>query len=104
MSEQAQRIVKIQSALSNKPTYVRVDGDMSIDRIFNEAIMNLRNSGMALDANSLEQLYKSHQIFANNLVVDKGQLFSELPTERQMVGDQTIDVLELNLVTSHAGG
>jgi len=100
------QIVKICTALSNKPTYVKVDYDMSIDRIFNEAISTLRNSGKLLDADQLENLYKSHQIFANQIIVEKGFLLSDMKDQfkTQIVGDRQVFILELDLLTSHSGG
>lgn len=104
MSEQ-NFVVKISTALSNKPLFVRIsDTNMSIDRIFVEAISTLRNSGKPLEAQQLEQLFKQHQIFNNGKVVQKGDLFKDLDKKQQTVGNQAIQVAELDLVSSHHGG
>ena len=98
-------VVKISSALSNKPIYVKItDPTMSIDRIFTEAISTLRNAGKPLESQQLEQLYKQHQIYNNSQVVQKGDLFQSLKTKVQLVGDQSVTVAELDLVSAHSGG
>ncbi|SRR6056297_1220537 len=98
-------VVKINTALSNKPFFVKItDPDMSIDRIFNEAITTLQNTGEPLKSQQLDQLYKQHQIFNNGKLVKKGHLFKELERNEQVVGDQTVEVAEIDLVTSHSGG
>ena len=98
-------VVKISTALSNKPLFVKIiDQNMSIDRIFMEAISTLRNSGKPLESQQLEQLYKQHQIFNNGKVVQKGDIFAELQKKSQNVGQQQVIVAELDLVSSHSGG
>jgi hypothetical protein len=98
-------VVKINTALSNKPFFVKImDPEMSIDRIFNEAINTLRNTGRPLESSQLEQLYSNHQIFNSGKLVQKGDLFRGLTQKAQTVGDQTVTVAELDLVTSHSGG
>ena len=98
-------VVKISTALSNKPLFVRITDDaISIDRVFIEAISTLRNSGKPLEAQQLEQLMQQHQIFSNGKVVQKGDLFKDLEKKTQNVGNQAIQVLELDLVSSHHGG
>jgi len=98
-------VVKISTALSNKPLFVRIsDTTMSIDRIFVEAIGDLRNSGKPLEAQQLEQLFKQHQIFNNGKVVQKGDLFQDLDKKKQTVGEQVISLAELDLISSHRGG
>ena len=98
-------VVKISTALSNKPLFVRItDQTMSIDRIFVEAIGTLRNSGKPLEAQQLEELFKQHQIFNNGKVIQKGDLFKDLEQKAQTVGNQSIQVAELDLVSSHHGG
>lgn len=98
-------VVKISTALSNKPLFVRIsDNTMSVDRIFLEAISTLRNGGKPLEAQQLEQLMQQHQIFNNGKVVQKGDLFKDLEKKQQTVGNQAIQVAELDLVSSHHGG
>jgi len=107
MSEQSaqQMVVKISTALSNKPMFVRInDSGMSIDRIMTEAVATLRNGGKPLEAQQLEELMKQHQIFNNGKVIQKGDLFSDLEKKMQTVGDQSIQVAELDLISSHHGG
>ena len=107
MSEQESilQVVKISTALSNKPLFVRIsDGNMSIDHISMEAIAMLRNSGKPLEAQQLEDLFKEHQIFNNGKVVQKGNLFAELEKKIQLVGNQSVQVAELDLISSHHGG
>jgi hypothetical protein len=98
-------IVKISSALSNKPIFIKIeDPDMSVDRIFNEAINTLRNTGRPLESQQLAQLYERHSIFNSGKSVQKGDLFKDLSRKNQVVGDQEVMVAELDLVTSHSGG
>jgi hypothetical protein len=105
MSEQQNYVVKISTALSNKPMFVRIsDTTMSIDHVFTEAISTLKNTGKPLEAQQLEQLFKEHQIFNNGKVVQKGNLFSELEKKAQTVGNSTVQVAELDLISSHHGG
>lgn len=107
MSETAcdNMVVKINTALSNKPFFVKItDGGFSIDRIFAEAISTLKNTGKPLESQQLEQLFKQHQIFANGKVVQKGDIFRELQTKIQQVGSQSIQLLELDMISAHSGG
>ena len=98
-------IVKINTALSNKPFFVKIDDPgMSIDRIFNEAIKTLQNSGRPLESQQLDQLYQQHQIFNSGKVIGKGDIFKDLSTNTQTIGEQKVVVAELDLVTSHSGG
>jgi hypothetical protein len=98
-------VLKINTALSNKPIFVRItDPTMSVDRIFGEAISTLSNSGKPLESQQLDQLYKQHQLFNNGKVIQKGDLFRDLESKVQQVGEQRVVVAELDLVTSHSGG
>ena len=98
-------VVKINTALSNKPFYVKVaDPEITIDRIFTEAISSLKSSGRPLEGKQLEELYEKHQIFNAGKNIQKGDLFQDLAQKEQVLGDQHINVAELDLVTSHAGG
>jgi hypothetical protein len=100
-----QLVVKISTALSNKPLFVKInDQNMSVDRIFNEAVLTLKNSGKPLEAQQLEQLMKEHQVFNNGKVIGKGDLFKDLEMKNQTVGDQSIKVADLDLISSHHGG
>ncbi len=98
-------VLKINTALSNKPFFVKItDMNMSVDRIFGEAISTLTNTGRPLEAQQLDQLFKQHQIFNNGKIVQKGDLFKELDAKATQVGDQQVQVAEIDLVTSHTGG
>ncbi len=98
-------VVKINTALSNKPFFVKIGNpDISIDRIFTEAIDTLKNTGRPLEGQQLEQLYNQHQIFNSGKTIQKGDLFSNLSQSIQNVGEQKVVVAELDLVTSHSGG
>lgn len=98
-------VVKINTALSNKPFFVKIsDPEMSIDRIFSEAISTLKNSGRPLESQQLEQLYENHQIFNAGKTIHKGDLFTDLTTTHQKLAEQDVTVAELDLVTSHSGG
>ncbi|UYP45782.1 hypothetical protein NEF87_002067 [Candidatus Lokiarchaeum ossiferum] len=98
-------VVKINTALSNKPFFVKISNpDMSIDRIFSEAIQTLTNTGRPLESQQLSQLYDQHQIFNSGKTIRKGDLFKDLAQTSQSVGDQNVVVAELDLVTSHSGG
>lgn len=98
-------IVKINTALSNKPLFIKInDPEMSVDRIFNDAINTLRTTGRPLESQQLTQLYERHQIFNAGKTIQKGDQFKDLSRKNQMVGDQEVMVAELDLVTSHSGG
>jgi len=77
---------------------------MSVDRIFSEAISSLQNTGKPLESQQLEELYKEHQIFNKGKLVTKGDLFRELQRNTQDVGDQIVEIAELDLIISHSGG
>ena len=97
--------VKISTALSNRPTFVRIGSDdYSLNRVFTEAIATLRGSGKPLEAQQLEQLFAQHKLFNNGKVVQKGDLFKELAQKIEKVGKQEVHVVELDLVSSHSGG
>jgi hypothetical protein len=107
MAEENQNVavLKINTALSNKPFFVKItDMNMSVDRIFGEAISTLNNTGRPLESQQLEQLYRQHQLFNHGRVVQKGDLFRDLETKVQQVGEQKVMVAELDMVTSHTGG
>jgi len=105
MSNQLNYVVKINTALSNKPLFVKIsDTGMSADRIFSDAISTLRNSGKPFEATQLEELYSSHDIFNSGKIIQKGDLFKDFDMKAQVVGNQEVQVAELDLVTSHSGG
>ena len=98
-------VVKINTALSNRPFFVKITNpDMSVDRIFSEAISSLQNTGKPLESQQLEELYKEHQIFNKGKLVTKGDLFRGLQRDTQDVGDQIVEIAELDLIISHSGG
>ncbi len=98
-------VVKINTALSNKPFFVKItDPNMSISRIFSEAISTLRNTGRPLESDQLNQLYEHHQIFNSGNTVQKGDLFKDLSKSSQTVNEQNVTMVELDLVSSHSGG
>jgi hypothetical protein len=97
-------VVKINTALSNKPFFVKIhDPNMSLDSIFQEAITTLKET-KPLESQQLESLYKSHQIFNEGKLIQKGNLFNELGKHDQAVGNMTAHIAELDLVSSHSGG
>ncbi len=97
--------MKINTALSSKPFFVSLNNtEMSMDRIITEAVDTLKNTGKPLEGNQLEELYKTHQIFNGGKLVEKGDLFTALKTEEQLVGDYNVNVASIDLITSHAGG
>lgn len=98
-------VVKINTALSNKPFFVKItDPDMTISRIFSEAISTLRNTGRPLESDQLNQLFQHHQIFNNGKTVQKGELFRDLSITKQSVNEQNVSMVELDLISSHSGG
>ena len=100
------QVLKINSALSSKPFFVNVSGleNPSLDTIGHLAIQNLTAQGRPLEAQQLEQLWDSHQIFNGNQVQTKGTLFDALAKTNTMIGEQPIEMVEINLLTAHAGG
>ncbi|MCD4716797.1 MAG: hypothetical protein K8R45_08655, partial [Desulfobacterales bacterium] len=93
------------TALSNKPFFVKIgDPDMTVSRIFFEAISTLRNTGKPLESDQLSQLFSHHQIFNSGKTVQKGELFRDLSATSQSVNEQDVTMVELDLVSSHSGG
>lgn len=104
-SQNSNYVVKINTALSNKPFFVRItDPDMTISRIFSEAISTLRNTGRPLESDQLSQLFSHHQIFNSGKTVQKGELFRDLSATNQSINEQNVTIVELDLVSSHSGG
>ena len=100
-------VMKICSALSNKPHYIKIDQEtFSIDHVITEAIYTLKNMGRPLESSQLEQQYQSHQMYVNGQVLSKGSIFSELSDkmETKIINNQEIQVLNVDLIASHSGG
>lgn len=98
-------VLKVTTALSNKPLFIKIpDTATSMDRIMGDAVIAMKNQGQTLEAQSLEQLYKDHQMFNDGKQVAKGDMFKDLTTKLQQVGNQTVQLAEISLVTSHSGG
>jgi len=98
-------VVKINTALSNKPFFVKItDSEMTISRIFSEAISTLKNMGRPLESDQLSQLFAHHQIFNSGKTVQKGELFKDLSATSQSINEQNVTMVELDLVSSHSGG
>lgn len=111
MQEQEyESVLRIQSALSNKPTFIKVgDLNYSMDRVILDAISNLKNSGKPLEGEQLEQLYKQHQLFSQGKVVQKGDLLKDLFSQKDLISTQSVrgrevQVLSIDMVSSHSGG
>jgi hypothetical protein len=100
------KVLKINTALSNKPFFVNVTHleNPSLDTILTEAVSSLKAQGKPLEADQLAQLAEHHQMYNGNKVHTKGTLFNELARVSQNMGDQTVEMAELNLITAHAGG
>jgi len=104
-SQNAKYVVKINTALSNKPFFVKItDPNMTISRIFSEAISTLRNTGRPLESDQLHQLFEHHQIFNSGKTVQKGELFRDLSATSQNINEQNVTMVELDLISSHSGG
>lgn len=104
-SENTNYVVKINTALSNKPFFVKItDPTMTISRIFSEAISTLRNTGRPLESDQLNQLFEHHQIFNSGKTVEKGEIFKDLSATKQSINEQNVTMVELDLVSSHSGG
>lgn len=105
MSTEENYVLKINTAMSNKPFFVKItDPKLTIDRIMTEAVSTLRNSGKPLESQQLDTLYKSHQMMGTNGIISKGAIFSELDHIVQKVGTQKVVMSEVNLVAAHSGG
>jgi len=100
------KVIQINTALSNKPFFINVSNldNPSIDTVINEAVSSLEAQGRPLEAQQLTQLYESHQLYNGNQTRAKGDLFTDLATVRKTVGEQDVEIAELTLMTSHAGG
>ena len=100
-----QQILKISTALSNQPLFIRVPDDQySLDHIVQGAIETLKTSGKPLDATQLAQLFTTHQIMNLSRKVSEGILYEALERVSTQVGNQTVEVAEITLVTSQSGG
>ena len=87
-------VVKINTALNNKPFFVKItDPDMTVSRIFSEAISSLRNTGRPLESDQLNQPFSHHQIFNSGKTVQKGELFRDLTATNQSVNEQNVTSL-----------
>ncbi len=105
MNTEQNYVVKISTAMSNAPLYIKIaDPSMSVDKIVNEAVSSLKSSGKPLEGQQLAQLYLQHQIYNNGKVVQKGNLFTELNKNTQVVNNQPISMVELDFVSSQSGG
>ncbi|QEE16336.1 hypothetical protein DSAG12_02166 [Promethearchaeum syntrophicum] len=104
-SQNANYVVKMNTALSNKPFFVKItDPNISISRNFSEAIFVLRNTGRPLESDQFHQLFEHHQIFYSGKTVQKGEFFRDLSTISQNINEQNMTLVELDLVSSHSGG
>lgn len=97
-------VLKVCSPLSNQAQFIKLqNADMSIDSIINGAIESLKLS-KPLESQNLEQMYKTHQLYSNNQVVQKGDLFSGLQQTIRIVGTREVHMIEISMLSSHAGG
>ena len=86
-------IMTFNSPLSNKAIYVKVPEDnlnVSVDRLVNDTIQELRATGKPLEADQLNQLYKDHQLFGGEHgteLIEKGDLFSRLWKKQSIVNN-----------------
>lgn len=98
-------VLKIKSAISEKPTFARVtDEGMTVDSAIHKAIQSLRNNGETLRSKQLEDLYQSHRVFLDGNEISKGDILGDLPSKDTVIKNNEISLIELDLVASHAGG
>jgi len=99
------QVVQINSALGS-PMYINVSqlDNPTINTVVTEAIKTLTTQGKPLEAQQLAQLFEHHQIYNANQVHTKGTLWSALAKTTKSVGDQTVELAQIELVTAHSGG
>ena len=103
--EKSAYIVKINSALSNQPFYIKIDHQsISVDTIISEAIKNLITAGRPLESKQLESLYKSHHLFNEGKNITKGTLYQDLSKKTDKVQGNAIEIAEIDLIARHSGG
>lgn len=103
--EKSTYIVKINTALANKPFYIKIDhNQMSVDSIISESIKQLTTVGRPLASKQLEKLYLSHQLFCHGTNISKGTLFEELYRNSQEIEGKNVEIAEIDLVARHSGG
>lgn len=98
-------LIGIKTPLSSKPKYIKVPSpSISIDAAISNAVQKLREMGNEIEANQLENLYKSHTIIAHDREVSKGELLSSLPKTTKIVGGTEYEYIEILMTERHAGG
>ncbi len=103
--EKSAYIVKINSALSNQPFYIKIDHQaITVDTIIAEAINQLVTVGRPLESKQLESLYKSHQLFNEGRNISKGTLYQELSKKSEDVQGNIVKVAEIDMIARHSGG
>jgi hypothetical protein len=103
--EKSSYIVKINTALGNRPFYIKIDhANLSLDSIISSAIYQLKSAGRPLAAKQLESLYGSHQIFNSGNHVSKGALFSELVGKTEDIQGNHVRIAEIDMIARHSGG
>lgn len=104
-SQDSQLVLCVKSALSNKPTYLKIGSkDVSIDSVITKAISTLSENGNAVSAQQLQQLYDSHAMFNNNTQYEKGTMLSSLKSEKRSLQNGEVEIIELDFVAAHSGG
>ncbi|MHA1619025.1 MAG: hypothetical protein ACTSVZ_07045 [Promethearchaeota archaeon] len=104
-NEKSAHIVKINSALSNQPFYIKIDDRaISVDTIISEAIKNLNTVGRPLESKQLNSLYESHQLFNAGRNISKGTLYQELSKKLEDVQGKAVEIAEIDLIARHSGG
>jgi ABC-type dipeptide/oligopeptide/nickel transport system ATPase component len=100
-----QQVLAIKSALSQKPTFMRVDDpNMTLDQAIMGAVQSLNGAGKSVEAQTLKSLYDNHTMLNKDKTVEKGDKLSALTAEPRMVNGTEISVIEIDLITAHAGG
>ncbi|MHA1674714.1 MAG: hypothetical protein ACTSYI_13930 [Promethearchaeota archaeon] len=103
--EKSAYIVKINSALSNQPFYIKIDHQaITVDTIISESIKNLVTVGRPLESKQLESLYKSHQLFNDGKNITKGTLYQELSKKSDDVQGNAVKIAEIDMIARHSGG
>lgn len=98
-------VTQINTPLSNKPFYVKItDPTITIERIFSEAIVVLKDTGRPLESQQLDQLSQKHSIFNEGKIIGKKDKYQDIAHKTQTIDGKIVHVLELDLVASHSGG
>lgn len=104
MADTKNYVIQLQTALSTEPTYIKTDGESTIDTVIRKAIEKLGSSGKEIEQSQLENLYKTHKLFVGEQEISKGATVKSLPSTPTSVQNTEVELVPVTLVSSHSGG